>query len=134
MGSKENMSIVVFPVQCNNNIYMDKILDSLRIEESCNGKKLINYNKNGSIDKGPYQHNSKYEIYFADTYNCGKRYNPFNEEISRNITRQILFANLKITGNMFDALVAYNCGITKWKTQAPYKSFLFAERIIRRIK
>ena len=131
-------TIAVLPVQCHNNIYLDRILNSLRIEESNNGKKLINYNyKKGkiiSIDRGPYQHNSKYEIYFADTYNCGKRYNPFNEEIARNITRQILIKNYKLSGNYFDALVIYNCGYDKWLKQAPYKSFIFAEHILRRIK
>jgi hypothetical protein len=132
------VQVEILPIQCFNNPYLDKILDSLREEESCNGKYLINYNyKNGkldSIDEGPYQHNSKNRLYFANKYNCGKRYNPYDDEIARNISRQYLIDNYKLSGNWFDALIIYNCGPKKWKENIPYISFQFAERIMRRIK
>ena len=129
----------ILPVQCCDNKYLDKILDSLRISESSNGKYTLNINKdkNGkelSRDEGDYQHNSKNWKIFANMYNDGKRYNPYNSEIARGISRQHLVDNYKITGNYFDALVIYNCGYGRWLKEAPKESFIFAERILRRIK
>jgi hypothetical protein len=130
--------ITILPVQCHNNPYLDKLLDSLRIEESSNGKDLVNYNykkgKLDSIDEGDYQHNSKNWLYFANKYNDGRRYNPYNDETARRISRQYLIDNYKLSGNWFDALIIYNCGPSNWKIKASYKSFLFAERILRRMQ
>ena len=140
LSSKSNYPrIEILPVQCFNNPYLDKILDSLRIEESCNGKYLLNINRDKkgkelSRDEGDYQHNNKNWLIFANLYNDGKRYNPYNSELSRRISRQYIIDNYKITGNYFDALVMYNCGYPHWNKGAPYKSFLFAEEIMRRIK
>jgi hypothetical protein len=108
------------------------------MEESCNGKYAINYNyKKGkleSIDEGDYQHNSKNHIYFCNKYNEGKNYNPYNTEIARRISRQFLLDMEKETGNLFSALVVYNCGINQWRIKPPLKSIRYAERIMRRIK
>jgi hypothetical protein len=133
------MQAVVLPVQCFNNPYLDKILDCVLIEESCNGKYLTNINRDKkgkitSIDEGPYQHNNKNWLVFANLYNDGRRYNPYDSEKARNISRQYIVDNYKISGNYFDALVIYNCGLPHWRYGAPYKSFQYAERILRRIK
>ena len=129
---------VILPIQCSNDPYLDKILDSLRYEESSNGKRLLNINykkgKEVSRDEGPYQLNSKNKIVFANAYNNGKMYNSYNEEVSRQIARQIIIDNYRYTGNMFTALVTYNCGITGWIKGAPYKSYQFADRIMKRLK
>jgi hypothetical protein len=133
-----DLTPTILPIQCFNNIYLDKILDSLRYVESTNGKYTLNINyKHGkeiSRDEGDYQHNNKNAILFANLYNDGKRYNPYNNEVARRISRQYLVDNYKISGNWFDALVMYNCGYFKWLRGAPHKSFLFAERIMRRIR
>lgn len=134
-----DLSIKVWPIQCYNNPYIDKILDEIRYAESSNGKYVLNINrdKNGkeiSRDEGDYQLNSKCKIIFANCYNNGKMYNPYNKEVARRIARQLLIDNYNFTGNMFSALVSYNCGIGKWIQDAPYKSYQFAERIMRRIK
>jgi hypothetical protein len=132
------LAFEILPVQCHDNKYLNKLLDSLRIEESDDGKQLLNINKkNGkeiSRDEGPYQHNSKYSIYDADIFNCGKRFDAYEEEIARNIARQKIIKNYKLSNNYFDALVMYNCGYNRWLIGAPYKSFKFAENIMRRLK
>jgi hypothetical protein len=128
----------ILPVQCHNNKYLDLLLDSLRIEESANGRRLLNINKKHgkevSRDEGPYQHNNRYSIYDANEFNCGKKFDPYNEEIARNIARQRIVKNYKLSNNYFDALVMYNCGYNRWLIGAPYKSFKFAENIMRRLK
>jgi hypothetical protein len=128
----------VNPIQCNNDPYIDKLLDALRFIESSNGKYLLNINRDKrgreiSRDEGPYQHNNKCLIIFANAYNDGRMYNPYNEEVSRRITRQILIDNYNYCGNWFDALVAYNCGMGQWIKGAPYKSYQFASKIMRRL-
>jgi hypothetical protein len=129
---------IVNPVQCHNDLYVDKILDGLRYEESRNNNNAVGINyKNGvedSRDEGPYQLNSKNYILFANKYNDGRIYNPFNEEISRRIARQFLIDNYTITGNWLSALAMYNCGVHRWCTDPPVKSLRYAERILRRIK
>jgi hypothetical protein len=134
-GSKINIpepEIIEYP-------YIEKLLDSLRIEESSNGKYLLNINyKNGkevSRDEGPYQFNSKYHIYFVEKYNEGKEFNPYNEIEARYIAKQILLHNYSLCSNWFDSLVIYNTGYNNWlKYNISYKTFTFAERILRRIK
>ena len=130
--------VVILPTQCFNDPYIDKVLDSLRYEESSNGKRLLNINyKNGkevSRDEGPYQLNSKNTILFSNLYNDSRKINPYNNETARRVARQIIIDNYRYTGNMFSAITAYNCGITGWIKGAPYKSYQFAERILRRIK
>jgi hypothetical protein len=129
---------IVNPIQCYNNPYIDKVLDSLRYEESRNNINAVGINyKNGvedSRDEGPYQLNNKNHIYYANKYNDGRRYNSFNEEISRKIARQILIDNYTITGNWLSALAMYNCGVRGWRNNPPIKSIRYAERILRRIK
>jgi hypothetical protein len=112
----------------------------LRVEESSNGKYLLNINRDKkgkelSRDEGPYQHNSKNWLLFANLYNDGRRYNPYNSEVARNITRQHIVDNYKISGNYFDALIIYNCGLFVWiKGNVKLKSYQYAERILKRIK
>jgi hypothetical protein len=130
----------MLPVQCFNNPYLDKLLDSMWEEESCNGKYIlgINRDKNGkeiSRDEGDYQLNNKNWLLFANIYNEGKRYNPYNKEVARRIARQYIVDNYKISGNYFDALVIYNCGLPKWlKGEIKLKSYQYAENILRRIR
>ena len=130
-------AVEILPVQCFNNPYLDKLLDAIRIEESCNGKYIlsINRNKKGkelSRDEGDYQHNNKNWLVFANLYNDGKRYNPYDPEKARRISRQYIVDNYKISGNYFDALVMYNCGLPHWLKGAQYKSFQYAERILKK--
>ena len=130
--------VIMLPVQCFNNPYIDKILDEIRYAESSNGKYVLNINRDKkgneiSRDEGDYQLNSKCKIIFANCYNDGKMYNPYDKEVARRIARQLLLDNYNFTGNIFSALVSYNCGIGKWIQGAPYKSYQFAERIMRRI-
>jgi hypothetical protein len=140
MNTLSNLKPRILPVQCYNNPYLDKLLDSLWEEESSKGKNTLNINrdKNGkeiSRDEGDYQHNNKNWLIFANAYNEGRRYNPYDREKARNISRQIIVDNYKFSGNYFDALVMYNCGIGQWmRGPIPYKSFQFAERIMRRTK
>jgi hypothetical protein len=140
LSSKQYYDVIpkILPVQCHNNKYLDKLLDELRYAESSNGKYVLNINRNKkgkelSRDEGDYQHNNKYSIYDADEFNDGKRFNPYDKEIARNIARQKIVKNYKLSGNYFDSLIMYNCGYDKWLIKAPYKSFLFAERIMKRI-
>jgi hypothetical protein len=132
------LAVTILPIQCFNDPYLDKVLDSIRYEESCNGKYLINYNyKNeeiDSMDEGEYQLNSKNKILFANLYNDGRMYDPYDNEIARRIARLFLLNNYKITGNMTSALMMYNCGIGNWNKGPPLKSLRYAERILRRIK
>lgn len=133
--SEKYLFPTVNPIQCYSNPYIDKLLDALRYVESSDGKYVLNINyKHGkeiSRDEGPYQHNSKCIIIFSNLYNDGKRYDPYDEEVSRRISRQILLDNYNYCGNWFDALVAYNCGLGQWELGAPYKSYKFANKIMR---
>ncbi len=135
--SEKYLYPTVNPIQCYNNPYIDKLLDALRYIESSNGKYVLNINyKHGkeiSRDEGPYQHNSKCLIIFSNLYNDGRRYNPYDEEVSRRISRQILLDNYNYCKNWFDALVAYNCGLGRWYRNIPYESFIFAEKVIRKL-
>ncbi len=97
----------------------------------------INYKKGKEVsrDEGSYQLNSLCKIIFANCYNDGKMYNPYNEETARRIARQLLLDNYNYSGNWFSALVIYNCGIKKYiNMDIPYSSFIFAEKVLRRMK
>lgn len=137
LSSKLNVdvSVKILPIQCYNDKYIDLIMDGIRYAESTNGKYLLNINyKNGkeiSRDEGEYQLNNKNKILFANLYNDGKMYNPYNCEVARRIARQYLLDNYKITGNIFSALVMYNCGYYKWKIGAELKSYRYAEKILK---
>lgn len=132
------LQFIVLPIQCYNNIYLDKILDSLKIEESSDGKNLLNINykhgKEVSRDEGDYQINNKNLLLFSNLYNEGKMINPYNRETARRIARQLLIDNYNYSGNWCSALIMYNCGTGQWLKNPPIKSLRFAERILRRIK
>jgi len=137
----KDYSFYVHPVKCFDNPYVNNLLDSLREVESSNGKRTLNINRDKkgkelSRDEGDYQLNSSCKIVFANAYNEGKMYNPYNDEVARKIARQLLIDNYNYSGNWFDALVIYNCGIGRWESinNIPYKSFIFAEKVLRGVK
>lgn len=125
---------------CMDNKMVDSILDALRKIESSNGKRLLNinrdkYGKEISRDEGPYQLNNANYILFADSYNDGKKYNPYDEWQSRRIARQLLIDYYNFTGTWFDAIVAYNCGIGTWsRKMVPKKSIEFAIAVMKEMR
>jgi len=122
-----------------------KILDALRYEESQNKKHEINYNRNGTKDLGYYQFNSAYLRYFAWKYNKGKTFDPFIDREARRIASahldrlQTILIGDRIESNYLyhhpmlrEAIICWNCGLTRYKAGPPRSSVLFANRVMKR--
>jgi hypothetical protein len=131
--------VSVNPTQCHNNPYIDKILDAVRYVESNDGKYVLNINRNKrgkeiSRDEGEYQLNNKNMILFANAYNDGRMYNPYNSDVARRIARQLLLDNYNYLYNWYDAIISYNCGIGGFMKGPPDKSIVFAYKVMKAMK
>lgn len=122
-----------------------KLLDALKWEESKNKRHEVNYNHNGTRDLGPYQLNSVYLDDFAWRYNRGKKIDPFNERQARYIAgRHIDHLQTALIGDRIESqflyhhsmlkesVIAWNCGLTRYRQGAPKRSIDFASRVMKR--
>jgi len=114
-------------------------LDAVRYVESNDGKYVLNINRNKrgkeiSRDEGEYQLNNKNMILFANAYNDGRMYNPYNSDVARRIARQLLLDNYNYLYNWYDAIISYNCGIGGFMKGPPDKSIVFAYKVMKAMK
>jgi len=122
-----------------------KLLDALRYEESKNKSHVINHNRNGTKDIGAYQFNSAYLSEFAWRYNKGEPFNPTNEREARRIASahidhlQTSLVGDKIESNYLyhhpminEAIICWNCGLTRYRKGPPKGSIDFAIRVLQR--
>lgn len=122
-----------------------KILDALRYEESNNKNHVINYNRNGTRDLGPFQLNEAYLNDFQWRYNKGKPFDPFNYKEARFIANAHLdrlqssllrgstdCGMTAYLGRWEGVLQAWNCGLTRYRRGAPESSKAFAKRVLAR--
>jgi hypothetical protein len=122
-----------------------KLLDALRYEESWHKIRVINHNRNGTRDLGPFQLNEKYLPDYAWRYNKGKTIDPFDYKQARfianahldHLQRTILtgYNDCGITvylGRWEGVTQAWNCGLTRYMHGAPKTSIDFAARVIKR--
>lgn len=89
------------------------VLSRLIEKESNWNYKCINYNYNGTVDKGLVQINSSNIEYFSWKFNHGVTINPFNPWTSIRISAQYLHHLFKQFGNWKEAVMAYNAGPTR---------------------
>jgi hypothetical protein len=121
------------------------LLDALKYEETLNAHRSVSYNANGTWDLGDYQLNSAYIPDFSVRYNNGLLFDPMNAKEARKIASAHLDAlQRNIIGNMNDCrrlfltsylketVIAWNCGLRRYKKGAPQSSKLFAARVIKR--
>jgi soluble lytic murein transglycosylase-like protein len=85
-------------------------------KESKGDRFVVSYNKNGTIDLGLLQHNSKYYDYFKWRYNKGIDYDPFNIQDNLRIGCKHLKTLYKHTGTWEGTFVAWNCGLTRYRS------------------
>jgi soluble lytic murein transglycosylase-like protein len=90
-------------------------------------------NKDGSIDSGIMQLNSKSINYFEWKFNEGKVIDPFNTDTSFKIAAQYIQFLYKRTDNYCLAVAAYNCGLTRVKNKTiPKKTFEYLTKVFGR--
>ena len=73
-------------------------------------------NKNGTIDSGIAQLNSRYLDEFAWRYNLGKPIDAYNPEEAIRIACLHLARLQSVTGNWRDTIASYNAGLTRVRT------------------
>lgn len=81
--------------------------------ESGFNPRCVGVNRNGTRDYGIAQLNSEYLEYFALHYNSGYIIDPFDAETGIIIAARYLSALYAETGNMRQAVAAYNCGLSR---------------------
>jgi len=88
-------------------------------------------NKNGTIDHGLCQLNSKSLEDFQYRYNKGETIDPYNPELSIRIAARYLASLQKITNDWRKTVAAYNCGLSKVKANAiPVNTQKYVEKIM----
>jgi soluble lytic murein transglycosylase-like protein len=92
------------------------LLARLIKRESNWNSSLVNINADGTKDLGICQLNEKYIPDFEWRYNHGSKIDAFNPDTSIYVCAKLLNALYKNTGNWVDAVGAYNCGLTRYKT------------------
>jgi hypothetical protein len=75
----------------------------------------INRNVNGSVDRGLPQLNSFSLPHFRG-YNNGNVVDPHNPSVSIPVAARHLLALYKVIGTWWGAIMAYNCGLTRFKS------------------
>ncbi len=89
----------------------------------------INYNSNGTIDKGIAQINSDYLEYFEWKYNM--EINPFNFENSIDFCIKHLYTLYRSTNDWYLTVCAYNAGLNKVRTgDIPVSTVHYAQYIV----
>lgn len=87
------------------------------VESRWNPQAVSKMNWNGSYDYGLMQLNSNYLEYFVDKYwDSEEEFDPFNGEHSLRVAARHLEWLLSRTGNVDDAIKAYNVGLTSVRT------------------
>jgi hypothetical protein len=122
-----------------------QILNALRWEESRTKTRVVNHNRNGTRDLGPYQLNEKYLDDFQWRYNKGKIIDPFNYKQARFIANEHLDAMRRSVltrdndcgvavklSSWENILMAWNCGMSRMIRGAPEVSQCFARRVLAR--
>ena len=135
------LAIVIYPAVAH--AAPSKLLDALRYEESKNRNHVINYNRNGTRDLGPYQLNERYLDDFRWRYNDGIQFDPFDYKQSRFIANAHLDAmrrsalsrdndcGVAVKLSSWENIVcAWNCGMTRMLRGAPQSSKDFAKRVL----
>lgn len=79
------------------------------------------YADNGK-DQGLMQLNKRYHDWFAWKFNENQGFDPFNSSFSIKIACRYLRWLYKQTGDYRQAVMAYNCGLTRFQTEGPPKS------------
>jgi len=162
-SSSEKKTIVSEPIVCYVSLYESLNLEKKQIAKTfmdfivkvCEEEEISPYyvffiiekesewnpftkskNKNGTIDYGLMQLNSKYlkeYITKYGKYKSKKEYEPINNPRD-NVELGIRYFALlyRKTGNYYDALLSYNCGLTALReNKVPLSTYQYAQSIIR---
>ena len=107
------------------------------LAESSGNPSALNFNKDGTVDIGLLQQNSKAIPDFIRWYNNGKKYDPLNWEDNLRISLAHLARMRKKTGSLKGALCAYNMGLTGYyeyrqgKRTLPIETKLLLKRVLK---
>ena len=131
---------IFIPKQYRDNIYkacaevqipQDILARIIEAESSWDYTKKSSPNKNGTIDHGLCQLNSKSLEDFAYRYNKGETIDPYNPELSIRIAAKYLASLQKSTNDWRKTVAAYNCGLSKVKANAiPANTQKYVEKIM----
>ena len=100
-------------------------------KESRFDKDAISKNKNGTFDVGLLQHNSKYYDDFKWRYNKGKDYDPYDIRDNLKIGCKHLLTLYKHTGSWRATVIAWNCGLTRYRSgDYPVTSIRLANAVV----
>jgi hypothetical protein len=92
-------------------------------------ERAINHNSNGTYDYGLFQLNSNYIEYFGWRYSV-QDLNPFDWESSAEAAIAYLRCLYESTGSWYEAILAYNCGLSKLRSGSiPESSLRYADAI-----
>lgn len=94
-------------------IPMDLLVRLIEKESCWEARAISTPNRNGSVDMGIMQLNSKYLGYFAMKFNGGVMFDPLDPEINLRVGMKYLAHLYRSTGSWYNAVAAYNAGLTR---------------------
>lgn len=94
-------------------IPMDLLVRLIEKESCWEARAISTPNRNGSVDMGIMQLNSKYLGYFAMKFNGGVMFDPLDPEINLRVGMKYIAHLYRSTGSWYNAVAAYNAGLTR---------------------
>jgi len=120
---------------------ISEINASLQIPEAVLGRLIewesgwdalcVRANPNGSIDYGLMQLNSRYLIDYKWRYNGDRGFDPLDPGDNLSVGMRHLRHLYDVTGNWFDAVCAYNAGLSRVRSgNVPEKTIMYANWVL----
>ncbi len=97
-------------------IPMDLLVRLIERESCWEARAISTPNRNGSVDMGIMQFNSKYLGYFAMKFNGGVMFDPLDPEINLRVGMKYIAHLYRSTGSWYNAVAAYNAGLTRLRS------------------